>query len=110
MNALRQLPSVNALLDASFGRTLIERHGRALVLFAVKTVLEEERQTGAVHDDPERWRRVDDAIRRLREPRLQPCINATGVILHTNLGRAPLAARGRRRRRRGCPRLLDAGG
>ncbi|HEY8679286.1 MAG TPA: L-seryl-tRNA(Sec) selenium transferase [Candidatus Dormibacteraeota bacterium] len=91
MNALRQLPSVNALLDASFGRTLIERHGRALVLFAVKTVLEEERQTGAVHDDPERWRRVDDAIRRLREPRLQPCINATGVILHTNLGRAPLA-------------------
>jgi len=44
-----------------------------------------------VLDDMERSRRVSARLRSLAAPRLQKVINASGVILHTNLGRAPLS-------------------
>jgi L-seryl-tRNA(Ser) seleniumtransferase len=91
METLRALPSVHQLLEEPEAEPLVRRHGRPLVLFAVQAILERERQAGRVEEPPTRWREVEAAIVRLREPRLRPCINATGVILHTNLGRAPLA-------------------
>jgi len=58
---------------------------RGRVLDAVRAVLDERRRTGGTASAV-----LDDVAARLR-PSLGPVINATGVVLHTNLGRAPLA-------------------
>jgi L-seryl-tRNA(Ser) seleniumtransferase len=91
MAQLRQLPSVHELLEDPRGRQLTAEHGRPLVLFAVQRALERERHDGTVAEPARRWGEVEAQIQALRRPRLRPVINATGVILHTNLGRAPLA-------------------
>src|SRR5256884_3302997 len=92
MDALRALPSVHQLLEEEPATTLIAAHGRPLVRFAVQRVLEDERREASTDTSHDRWARVEATIQGLRRPRLRPVINATGVILHTNLGRAPLAA------------------
>ena len=92
MDALRALPSVHQLLEEEPATTLIAAHGRPLVRFAVQRVLEEERRRAATNTSHARWARVEATIQGLRRSRLRPVVNATGVILHTNLGRAPLAA------------------
>jgi len=70
---------------------MVASHGRPLVRFAVQRVIEEERRTGAIAEAKARWSAIERVIQELRGPRLRPVVNATGVILHTNLGRAPLA-------------------
>lgn len=91
MDTLRALPSVHQLLDQAQAEDLIARNGRPLVRFAIQRVLDDERRHG-VADAEARWARIAGMIAELRTPRLRPVINATGVVLHTNLGRAPLAA------------------
>jgi L-seryl-tRNA(Ser) seleniumtransferase len=90
---MRALPSVHQLLEEEPAAALIADHGRPLVRFAVQRVLDEERGRGAIAEPAARWSAIERAIQELRRPRLRPVVNATGVILHTNLGRAPLAAR-----------------
>ena len=92
MAKLRALPSVNRLLE-EVPPALLRAHGRTLVLSAVQAVLARERAAGSVSDASSRWAEVEATILKLRGQALRPCINATGVILHTNLGRAPLAER-----------------
>lgn len=92
MDALRALPSVHQVLEDPDAAPLLASHGRPLVRFAIQQVLDEERQAQAVADPAARWSRVASLIESLRRPPLRPVINATGVVLHTNLGRAPLAA------------------
>ena len=92
MDALRALPSVHQLLEEEPAARLIVAHGRPLVRFAVQGVLEDERRQASTDTSHDRWARVEATIQGLRRPRLRPVVNATGVILHTNLGRAPLAA------------------
>src|SRR5207237_2189217 len=92
MAALHPLPSVHQLLEEEPAATLIAAHGRPLVRFAVQRVLEDERRQASTDTSHDRWARVEATIQGLRRPRLRPVVNATGVILHTNLGRAPLAA------------------
>ncbi len=93
--SLRALPSVDSLLHLEASRSLIENFGRDLTLHALRACLDDARQ--AIRDgEPER---KPDLIlvcaeARLQEwlaPSLRSVINATGVILHTNLGRAPLS-------------------
>jgi L-seryl-tRNA(Ser) seleniumtransferase len=93
VDALRALPSVHQVLDQAEAQALVAAHGRALVLFAVQRTLDEERTSGAIADPATRLARIETLVRDLRRPRLRPVINATGVVLHTNLGRAPLPAR-----------------
>ena len=89
----RHLPSVEKLLQVVEVRSLAEAHGRAIVVREVRGLLSEARtsaQTGITFSVPDLVealrRRVDGALR----PSLKTLINATGVVIHTNLGRAPL--------------------
>jgi L-seryl-tRNA(Ser) seleniumtransferase len=81
------------LLEEEPAAPLIAEHGRPLVRFAVQRILEDERRGGALAEPKARWSAIERVIQELRRPRLRPVVNATGVILHTNLGRAPLAAK-----------------
>ena len=97
----RQLPSVDDLLRAAAVASLAEREGRAATLDAARAVLERLRAEIAAgrldeHQLELAVRRLSDAVerelRRALQTSLRPVINATGVVLHTNLGRAPLGA------------------
>jgi len=88
---LRELPSVDALLGEDAVRALAERHGRPVALAAARAALDRAREElEAGHPPGDLVARVEaEAEARLR-PRLRRVLNATGVIVHTNLGRAPL--------------------
>ena len=88
----RELPSVSTLLQTARIRELLEQHPRRVVLDAIRHTLDAARTSGATQVTEQEWASsivlaVEDANRRS----LRPVINATGVVIHTNLGRAPLA-------------------
>ncbi|MCA3757289.1 MAG: L-seryl-tRNA(Sec) selenium transferase [Phenylobacterium sp.] len=91
----RRLPAVGALCEDPIARPLKARYGAAALTRAVRAVLSEARTrlaadpdaaptTGALLEAVEA--RLADGVRET----LFPVINATGVVIHTNLGRAPL--------------------
>ncbi len=82
----RSLPSVDAVLARPEVVELLDRHPRGRVVEAVRAAIAARRRETRSDDGL-----VDDVRAALR-PSLRPVINATGVVLHTNLGRAPLAA------------------
>ena len=85
---LRDLPSVDELLRDE--RLVAEP--RDLVLAAARTALERARESIRAGTDPgEIVDAVLAEVGRVRQPSLRRVLNATGILLHTNLGRAPLA-------------------
>ena len=87
----RRLPAVDALLAEPGVAPLLAEHPRALVVKAVREAVDQARAHGGTVP-VEGWdAAVRAAVARLTVPSLAPVINATGVVLHTNLGRAPLA-------------------
>ena len=86
-NPLRQLPSVDALLGQA--HAAVARHGRDATVEAVRAALSEARAAGEARSPEALLARVEELLD--RPPSLRPVLNATGVIVHTNLGRAPLA-------------------
>jgi L-seryl-tRNA(Ser) seleniumtransferase len=91
-NLLRELPSVDRLLADERVRTLADEHGREAVVAAARRALERAReQIQAGFDPGDIPARVADEAERAARPRLRRVLNATGVVVHTNLGRAPLA-------------------
>jgi len=91
-DARRRLPSVNTLLELSGVRTFMERAPRASVVEAVRAAIEAARVSDGAPRDEAAWlAAVAGELSRIVRPSLRPVINATGVVLHTNLGRAPLA-------------------
>ena len=97
MSELRNIPSVEQLLQTKLAAEMISAHGRPLVLEAIRHVLDEARGrilSGSETTVPEREAILESVSVVLDEwmtPTLLPVINATGVILHTNLGRSPLS-------------------
>jgi L-seryl-tRNA(Ser) seleniumtransferase len=95
--ALRDLPQVQRLLEQPGAERLAARHGRIALVAALRAVLEAARAAllqgaGPVPTQPDAL--VTQAAALLAaggQPHLGRVINATGIILHTNLGRAPLA-------------------
>ena len=88
----RDLPSVNALLESAGVRSLLEQHPRRVVLEAVRNAVSAARNEGHAQRTEQQWlASIASAIQSLSQPSLRRVINATGVVLHTNLGRAPLA-------------------
>ena len=92
---LRHLPSVDKLLNLPQVIQLIDRYGRARVLTAIQEGLSE------IRANPDRYsqddvrdkliQRTTAKLEQQAKPSLVRVINASGVILHTNLGRAPLS-------------------
>lgn len=95
MTSLRDLPSVDSILNATIGNDLISRFGRPLSTAAIRHVLQQARdQFSEDRSIPQRKMLEEQIFQTLESwvaPTLVPVINATGVILHTNLGRAPLS-------------------
>ncbi len=100
---LREIPSVDELLGRAQLVALAERAGRGVVTQAARNVLADLRarlKSGANGSGSAEASlrieaieaRVAADVEALLAPSLRRVINATGVILHTNLGRAPLAA------------------
>jgi len=96
----RLLPSVDELLGRRELRDVLRMHSRALVTGAARSVLRRARREIAERVHTEQAVRhllhgvaeaVAEETERTLRPTLVPVINATGVILHTNLGRAPLS-------------------
>jgi len=95
MTHLRKIPSVDKLLQIDKIANLIDKFGRPLTLDALRATLNQMRT--AVHQGKQLLSTEDiithttQLIEHWSKPTLQPVINATGVIIHTNLGRAPLS-------------------
>jgi len=95
MSDLRLLPSVDELIRTDQITECISEYGRPLTLDAIRSVLGDVRSAYSLDKSvPSQEVILDRVMERLRAwtaPTLQQVINATGVILHTNLGRAPLS-------------------
>jgi L-seryl-tRNA(Ser) seleniumtransferase len=100
---LQTLPAVDELLHHPQIQSLLKKHGKPLVVEAIRKVLENSRQAiltakselglPSLPLEPAEWvRAAAEELAATLRPSLCPVINATGVVLHTNLGRAPLAA------------------
>jgi L-seryl-tRNA(Ser) seleniumtransferase len=89
----RKLPSVNALLEREAVRALLDTAPRSLVVDAVRTTIEQARSGSEIPTSEAGWASaIAAAVARAQRSSLRHVINGTGVVLHTNLGRAPLAA------------------
>jgi L-seryl-tRNA(Ser) seleniumtransferase len=97
---LRNLPSVNRLLQLAEIRSLSADFGHDLVVDAIRETLVLARDAmvsgGRCPQESQLVRQVVALLREWLRPSLRPVINATGVIIHTNLGRAPLSQRARK--------------
>ena len=83
----RAIPSVTKVLD-SLGKVDLPRP-------VVVTIVRQELSRIRAQDEIPEFRSIVDLVRgsleQLRASRLQPVINGTGIVIHTNVGRAPLA-------------------
>jgi L-seryl-tRNA(Ser) seleniumtransferase len=97
---LRRLPAVDSLLRDSSISGFLKENPRGIVVDAIRAVLKGEREgikrrgDESYTFDIESFRgKVREEMERVGRPSLRRVVNATGVVLHTNLGRDPLAKR-----------------
>ena len=93
---LRSLPAVDALLGDAAGQALCAQYGRAATLEALRAALQQSRSdirsgAGTASSPSALLECATAKLAQCFRPGLRRVINASGVILHTNLGRAPLA-------------------
>jgi L-seryl-tRNA(Ser) seleniumtransferase len=91
----RSLPSVDSLLQDPSVQALVVAYSHSAVVDTVRETLDRAREVVAAGGAaPSLQDLADEVVRQARaiwQPTLAPVINATGVIIHTNLGRAPLS-------------------
>lgn len=90
VHTARSLPAVGKLINEPAYARLIETYGRESVVEAIRNQVTAERDAGGM-EGGKRVELVASILAAAEAPRLRRVINATGVILHTNLGRAPLS-------------------
>ena len=99
---LKALPAVDELLRHPPIQERLKFYSRESIVGSIRRVLEKKRQAILMNRDGQeaasvpmtqgQWlAAVEDELAEAVRPSLRPVINATGVVLHTNLGRAPLA-------------------
>ena len=100
-SALRKLPSVSSFLGSAAGNALSKRYGEGLLKFALRRELERLRAEikgngrKGVPKDSELAQVLEDSLERICSPSARSAVNATGTLLHTNLGRAALGKEAR---------------
>src|SRR5260370_17265319 len=94
-NQLRLLPSIDELLQSSGGAGLIAQYSRGMTLRAMRDGLAQARLdifNGSTCPSSEHLRAAaEQTLQQVMRPHLRSVINATGVIINTNLGRSPLS-------------------
>ena len=97
-NPLRQLPPVQSLLESEAGRALVAVHGHHRTVAALRVRLQAVRERLREGDGDGRplfdqwfFDGVASDILKAEARSLRRVINATGIVIHTNLGRSPLA-------------------
>ena len=97
-NIFRKLPSVNQLLESPQLKQMVETVNHSVVVDGVRSFLDDLRdqvstESGEVSipTPSEIADKIANWIKTEEKPYLRPVINGTGIILHTGLGRAPLA-------------------
>ncbi|MFC1991735.1 L-seryl-tRNA(Sec) selenium transferase [Chloroflexota bacterium] len=94
-NEFRRLPSVDRLISEERIKQLAGNYPHELLVSLIRQQLERERQAIAATKKPSSIDGIIDSVcaqlGRLENSSLHPVINATGVVLHTNLGRSPLS-------------------
>jgi L-seryl-tRNA(Ser) seleniumtransferase len=92
---LRLLPSVDELLHSSSGQQLVQQYSRSMALRAVRASIAQARaqirQGAQCPSSDELLLAAEYMLKESQRQNLQPVINATGVIINTNLGRSPLS-------------------
>ena len=97
---LRHIPAVDRLLNTPLLLQAAAHYPRSLILKSIKECLQEIRQRIETDEGPSDIsqletehisRQVLERLRRLSRSNLRPVINATGIVIHTNLGRSILA-------------------
>lgn len=83
---LRRIPAVEKLLQQLAPSTV----PRPLIVKLVREELAHIRKDGEIPDEQSILRQITHRITGIERSRIQPVVNATGVVVHTNLGRAPL--------------------
>jgi len=93
---LRNLPAVHELLQHPRLQGYLKNFSKDLIVEAIRLILNQKREEILQSAHPPQIAPedlialIEKEIRRTARPHLRPVINATGVVLHTNLGRAPL--------------------
>jgi L-seryl-tRNA(Ser) seleniumtransferase len=98
---VRSLPSVSVLMEMPGATDMVGRHGRTAVVAAIRKVLgdlrseilEGDNSDAAACDASAVLVRTDRLLQSENRPRLRRLVNATGIILHTGLGRAVMPGR-----------------
>jgi L-seryl-tRNA(Ser) seleniumtransferase len=91
VDARRAIPSVSSLLESEPIQQLLACHPRSAVVKAIREAVATARASGSAVSHIDWKARVAEQLASIERRSLRRVINATGVILHTNLGRAPLA-------------------
>jgi len=91
---LSKIPSVEIILQNKALKPLIQKHSRKMLTQMVRKVISEEKKNahknGRLYSAQERINKIKEYFKKENLSFLQRAINGSGVILHTNLGRAPL--------------------
>jgi L-seryl-tRNA(Ser) seleniumtransferase len=97
-NPLKNIPSVSELIDSPPLRSLIEKVSHNVVVTEVRSFLDNLREEFREATSEVKLPTAGDLAERIAQwiesdqrSKLRPVINATGILLHTGLGRAPLA-------------------
>ena len=101
-NILRTIPSVNELLESPEISKLTDLYPRQLIVEAIREVLEDIRQslTNKTDLSPQKLFPLVQQVLQQKFCGIEHAINATGIVLHTGLGRAPPAEKGAKKKKK----------
>lgn len=91
---LKKIPGVDKLLILPEIIPFVKKYGKELVTYTIRQILDEEREKilngQSVPSNEILFLNIKNMIENIADKSLKPMINATGIVLHTNLARAPL--------------------